>query len=97
MRGGAYSVTLGSGSDVLELSRPYSSFAVGNPIVVTDFATGDRLDMLPYLGDALQNWDPDTNPFGEGYLRLVQDGPSTLLQIDRYGDGGAYAYCHGRR
>jgi Ca2+-binding RTX toxin-like protein len=92
--GGAYTITLGSGADVLELHRPYNGFAAGNPILVTDFATGaggDRLDIQAYLGDALQNWNPNTNPFGEGYLRLVQDGPSTLLQIDRYGGGDAYA------
>lgn len=36
----------------------------------------------------LQNWDNASNPFGTGYLRLVQSGADTLLQLDRDGAAG---------
>jgi Ca2+-binding RTX toxin-like protein len=57
-------------------------------IRVSDFtpgAEGDRLDLLGFLKDHVTgwngNWDPATNPFEAGYLRLVQDGLDTRLEV----------------
>ncbi len=86
--GGSKVITLGSGTDILTLDRIYGSYASGNAIRVTDFQNGtDTLSMDQYLTDALFGWD-GTNPFGKGYLKLVQSGADTLLQIDRDGSAG---------
>ncbi|UUR08106.1 beta strand repeat-containing protein [Sphingomonas glaciei] len=57
-------------------------------IRVTDFTAGnggDRLDLLGFLKDHVTGyngqWDPATNPFAAGYLRLIQAGADTQLQV----------------
>ena len=91
--GGNQAITLGAGSDTFVLDRTSGSFAVGNPIRVTDFQIGsDKLSLEPYLADVLQGWDRTSNPFSQGYLRLVQSGSDTLLQIDRDGNTNGANY-----
>ncbi|MGN7161775.1 calcium-binding protein, partial [Sphingomonas sp. SAFR-052] len=80
-------VTLGAGRDTLELSN---TFSIGlGKLVVTDFVTGasgDVLDGSQYFNNGLSGWNGSVNPFGaSGYLRLVQQGTNTLLQVDRDG------------
>lgn len=86
--GGGVAVTLGAGSDTVVLQR-YAN--VAGALRFADFATGaggDVFDLGGYLSSALSNWD-GSNPFGpSGYLKLVQSGAATLLQIDRDGAGG---------
>jgi Ca2+-binding RTX toxin-like protein len=55
-------------------------------IIITDFRTrtgGDKLSLMSVLP-----WTGWRNPFGDGYLRLVQSGSDTLLQIDYDGETG---------
>jgi Ca2+-binding RTX toxin-like protein len=87
-----HTITLGAGRDRLV---PEGGWHVNGVAAVTDFETGvlgDRIDLHYYLRDALTGWDPDTNPYDTGYLRLVQRGAATVLQIDRDGAGGASAF-----
>ncbi|MFL6845742.1 MAG: beta strand repeat-containing protein [Allosphingosinicella sp.] len=88
-----YSITLGAGQDRLSLAAVGS---LENGIVtVTDFATGslgDRIDVDSYLRQALTGWDPRTNPYETGHLRLIQRGSDSVLQIDRDGAGAARAF-----
>ena len=93
MAGGDQTITLGAGTDTLTLDALFSAFAVGNPTRITDFQIGaDMLDIDQYLAITLQGWDPGTNPFASGHLKLVQLGADTLLQLDRDGSAvGGYS------
>ena len=84
-----HTVTLGAGRDRLVLDGGWLENGV---VTVTDFATGnlgDRIDVDSYLRQALTGWDPRTNPYETGHLRLVQRGSDSVLQIDRDGAGTA--------
>ena len=65
-----------------------------NVITVTDFTAGAGGDMfdLNYSGTgvlgSLVGWDGSSNPFGAGFLRLVQNGADTELQWDQNGATG---------
>lgn len=79
------SITLGADRDILRLDQNMST---SGSAVIEDFtagADGDELDWLAYLGTALTGWDGAANPFSTGYVRLVQSGADTLLQVDRDG------------
>jgi Ca2+-binding RTX toxin-like protein len=81
-------ITLGLGSDVVRLSELNGFVFDGRMITFTDFeggANGDRLDWSGYLAGALPSWDRNSNPFG-AYLRLVQSGANTLVQISKSGN-----------
>jgi Ca2+-binding RTX toxin-like protein len=72
-------LVLGAGKDVVDIAG-YPFFA--KTASVADFAagaSGDILNLRNYLGGM------SVNPFANGYLRLVQVGGDTLLQIDRDG------------
>jgi Ca2+-binding RTX toxin-like protein len=75
-------VTLGAGRDTIGFS--YGPISIIEHAVITDFAPGtggDTVDLNAIL-DTLSGY-PGGSPFGaSGYLRLVQDGADTLLQID---------------
>ena len=84
-----HTITLGAGSDQLLLDGGWLENGV---VTVTDFATGDlgdRLNIDSYLRQALTGWDPRTNPYDTGHLRLIQRGADSVLQIDRDGAGSA--------
>jgi len=88
----AHSITLGAGRDRLVLDGGWLENGV---VTVTDFATGglgDRIDIDYYLRDATTGWDPRTNPYETGHLRLVQRGADSVLQIDRDGTGSARTF-----
>ncbi|HEY0313361.1 MAG TPA: calcium-binding protein, partial [Allosphingosinicella sp.] len=89
---GSVAVTLGAGSDLLDL-QIFGS-ALPNPtITVADFsagAAGDRLGILTLLDQT--NWNFSSDPVAAGYLRLVQSGADTLVQIDRDGPGGPLGF-----
>ncbi|MFN7323177.1 MAG: putative Ig domain-containing protein, partial [Sphingomonadales bacterium] len=79
-------IALGAGQDRVE-------FRVVNGIVtITDFAAGlqgDILDWSQLQNGQLVGWDGLSNPFGQsGFLRIVQSGADTLLQVNRDGAAG---------
>ncbi|WP_162235986.1 calcium-binding protein, partial [Sphingomonas sp. Leaf22] len=87
-----YQITLGAGTDTIALSYAASSTAtLSTGTTVTDFVTGvggDIIDIASLLTTNLFLVDATkVNPFGVGYLRLVQNGTSTNLEVDRDGDG----------
>ncbi len=90
--GGPGTVTLGSGADTIELdsSAAYAADTyIGTQGIITDFATGaggDKINITPILSN-LSGY-AGANPFGSGFLRLVQDGTNTLLQVDQNGTTG---------
>ena len=43
------------------------------------------IDFNAYASSYLSGWDGNSNPFGSGYMQLVQSGADTLLQIDANG------------
>lgn len=91
-RGGTHTVSLGAGLDVLGLERTGGSVPVQAAIRVTDFVVADdRVLLDDYLVDALVGWDRQTNPFVQ-YLRVVQSGADSVLQIDRDGGAGALPF-----
>ncbi len=84
------SLTLGAGDDRLFLeANVYGD--LGLPLVVTDFQAGDAGDVLTLVGlsSRLTGWD-QSNPFSGGYLRLIQSGSTTILQIDENGGGDSF-------
>jgi Ca2+-binding RTX toxin-like protein len=87
-------IALGAGSDLVQLTRTmgFPNGAVPG-MLVTDFTVGsDRVDFDGFLIDALGSWDRSTNPFSNGFLRLVQSGTDALLQIDRDGQFGSMGF-----
>lgn len=82
--------TLGLGRDTI---RP--SFTARNAnLVFTDFeagAVGDTIDLTDAL-PRLIGLAPLANPFADGHMQLVQFGADTLVQVDRDGLAGDYAF-----
>lgn len=86
--GATQTITLGGGSDILKLQASSDSYVADNLIHVTDFAPGsDSLDLQQLLGNVLIGWNPSSDPFAGGFLKLFQSGSDTALMIDR--DGSA--------
>jgi Ca2+-binding RTX toxin-like protein len=84
----AATITLGAGVDTLRLASNFLPVAGG--IVVTDFVPGtDHFD--PLFASILLGWDGDSNPFASGFVRLISEGPDSLLQVDSNGGGDGYA------
>jgi Ca2+-binding RTX toxin-like protein len=81
-------VTLGAGRDELVLGNYFDS------LTVTDFtpgADGDRLTLDPWFSAFAYNRRSGDSPFLQ-HARLVQDGSSTRLEVDRDGAGGGYSW-----
>jgi Ca2+-binding RTX toxin-like protein len=93
LAGGA-AVSLGEGQDTLRLLASAAGYQMG-VIQVSDFqagAGGDRIDWFDYLDARLTGWDGAANPFGaSGFVRLVQNGGATELQVDSNGGGNGFA------
>jgi len=76
---GNFTLTLGSGSDRIDLV----GFEVASTITVTDFEVGAGGDTIRIDGILLDTqWDGLSNPFASDILRLVQDGPDTVLEVN---------------
>jgi len=89
----ASTITTGLGSDTIEIAFADQGTAA---ISITDFTAGTGGDIFRLSGDEgalldlLIGWDGSSNPFGSGFLRLIQSGAHTLLQWDQNGaTGGA--------
>jgi Ca2+-binding RTX toxin-like protein len=90
-RPGVTTLTLGSGADTIELPRYSISPNENATITVTDFNAGeDRFLVNDFLDRQLTGWDGVSNPFGAGFMQLVQDGANTLIQTDANGGGNGY-------
>ncbi|WP_306395562.1 DUF4214 domain-containing protein [Telluria beijingensis] len=82
----AISVAGGAGSDRYGFAQYTEAGAV---VTIRDFQTGAKGDVL----DLFSFFAPtNTNPFGSGHARLVQDGSRVLLQIDQDGAAGPGAF-----
>ena len=77
LAGTAY-VSGGSGSDT------YHILYGTNTMTITDFQTGDGGDLFNFdnLYLNLIGYIAGHNPFADGYLKLVQSGADTLVQVD---------------
>lgn len=78
-------ITTGPGQDTIYLDTLYTPYA--GQSTITDFtpgAAGDVVDLYDYLATLPGLM---TDPFDEGYLRLVQVGMSAVLQVDADGGG----------
>jgi len=78
----------GTGIDNYVLSPPDIAAGASAVVRITDFApgaNGDRIDVQPLLPAGY-----DGNPFADGTLRLVADGPDTLLQLRAAEAPGGY-------
>ncbi|OYU01548.1 MAG: hypothetical protein CFE36_09685 [Sphingomonadaceae bacterium PASS1] len=88
---GGTQLTLGSGRDAIELYN----VSIAAPLTITDFQAGpdgDSFNLSTLPTGQLFGWDGGTNPFGaSGFMRLVQSGADTLLQIDRDGAANSIA------
>jgi VCBS repeat-containing protein len=79
-------ITTGSGADTIRFEFPW-----GDGIVtVTDFTPGAGGDLFDMNGSSegsflnyLDGWEYGVNPFAAGYLRLVQNGADTVLEVDQ--------------
>ncbi|MFL6857074.1 MAG: hypothetical protein ACJ8EB_04100, partial [Allosphingosinicella sp.] len=91
---GIVSLTLGTGRDTVQ----FSSFAAptAGSITITDFAAGANGDRFDLDGLVARNFysDGGANPFEGGFLRLVQAGADTILQIDPDSAGTTYAFAN---
>jgi len=80
-------VSGGAGSDTYAFAQSPDPQMV---VTIRDFQTGaggDLLDVFSFFGPQY------ANPFGTGQARLVQEGSRVLLQIDRDGAAGAFAFA----
>ena len=88
---GADTITGGAGRDTYSFDTFFSSLVLV-PDVITDFATGPGGDILtitrPDITNFLTGFSAGSNPFSEGYFRLLQNSADTLLQIDYDGPSG---------
>jgi len=87
---GSNTIIGGSGRDTFDIDSDVSS-AQSHTIV--DFAAGSSGDILDYrdLMTQLVGYTGN-NPFGSGYMRLVQSGADTLFQVGANGTTGGASY-----
>ncbi|RZT10670.1 Hemolysin-type calcium-binding repeat-containing protein [Duganella sp. CF402] len=97
VRGQQATATGGAGQDIYRPdSTGYSGRIVPTNLNVTDFtagAGGDKIDLMAQLNSNTSY--AGGNPFSaaNGYLRVVQDGADTRIQLDTDGAaGGGYTY-----
>jgi Ca2+-binding RTX toxin-like protein len=82
--------TGGAGVDTYRFNG-FAAPAPSNVLTIRDFKTGPGGDVIDVL--SLLKFTPETNPFGKlAYLRLLQDGANTLLQLDADGAAGSGAF-----
>nr|WP_301287270.1 calcium-binding protein [Sphingobium sp. OAS761] len=94
MSGGRHRVTLGSGADTVRLAPGEAGQPTAGTLAIQDFDVGtDRIELIQFLVNSLSGWDFGDNPFSAGYLRVVQSGADTLLEMDRDGSGNSNGFA----
>jgi Ca2+-binding RTX toxin-like protein len=82
--------TLGPGMDTVRfLAR--NDFTFVGSVTITDFVPGDAGEVMIFedMNLLLNHWS-GANPFGTGHLRLIQQGSTAILQVDRDGGGDGF-------
>jgi Ca2+-binding RTX toxin-like protein len=83
-------LTLGAGRDSIWLDTLPTTATGNTGFIVADFQTGAGGDFV-YLDYALDNyatrWDGISDPFATGFLKLVQSGADTVLQVSTQANG----------
>ncbi|NFV79224.1 tandem-95 repeat protein [Magnetospirillum aberrantis] len=86
----------GEGRDTFKFLSSSAESKKGASNVIVDFATGsggDIIDLSTFLNSfELYGWDGVSNLFSQGFVRLVQENGSTLVQVDRDGTKGSWAW-----
>jgi len=101
-------VTLGAGADVVQLGLDRGdiiSTRISGRAILNDYVIGqDRVELYFQVATetntggpqrstgTLLNWDGAANLFATGHLRLVQDGTTARLELDRDGPSGPFGY-----
>lgn len=91
---GEVAITLGKGVDTVTFDSTAGVPEAQIAAHVLDFAAGnngDRIDLRDLLAHA-SGYQPGTNPFASGYVRLVSGDDGTELQFDTDGRGGSHAF-----
>ncbi|HEV2818274.1 MAG TPA: calcium-binding protein, partial [Allosphingosinicella sp.] len=87
---GIVTLTLGAGSDTIELARDFGGWPFTG-LHITDYGADDRIiGLSEALFYAIGPWDGVANPFGTGQLRLRQSGADTLLERNFLGTGDSW-------
>ncbi|HEX8224314.1 MAG TPA: calcium-binding protein, partial [Allosphingosinicella sp.] len=89
-----FTITLGEGRDTVRIQTFYAHENVRDAIV-TDFTAGpngDTLDWDQFVASSVIGWNGTTNPFTAGYLRLLQVGADTLVQLDADGTATRFGF-----
>ena len=90
-------VTLGEGSDQLIFSQPDDLGVLPETVVrIADFQAGDGGDSIDvdylFRGFFGLDWTSPGDLFELGYLRVVEEGSATCVEVDFDADGGAYGW-----
>nr|WP_314441872.1 hypothetical protein [uncultured Sphingomonas sp.] len=88
-------ISLGAGRDQLVLDELSLDDGLFGVLTVKDFQPGpfgDTVEFLRALSTFTLNWDQSGNPFASEHLRLVDRDRAAVLQVDRDGPEGAYAF-----
>lgn len=92
-----YTITLGTGADIIQFGVGTNAANSTDVAVtartnrVTDFEVGDagdKFEMTNFLNFGLTGYAANSNPFTNGFMRLVQSGSDLLIQTDRDGSAG---------
>lgn len=92
---GEVAITLGKGVDTVTFDAAGGVPEGQTAAHVHDFAAGnngDRIDLRDLLAEAATGYQPGSNPFAGGFVRLIAGSGGTDLQFDADGAGGAQAF-----
>lgn len=81
----AQMITLGTGTDRVDMDTPWQTYTDVYANIITDFTAGDGGDIFLTANSSFVGYTGG-NIFGR-FVRLVQSGADTLVQMDRDGSG----------
>ena len=83
LQGSRAILSLGAGQDTVNIGE-LDWYDFENQVTITDFetgASGDIFDFSGFLSIEFVDWNGTDNPFALGYIRLVQVGADSHLQV----------------